>query len=240
MDQLQTDYPEIAEVEVMGGTHEGRQIRGLRVYPLVNVGRENVPIIFLTAGASARDWIAVMTAVNVMHELAEHYEQFQNIIDNVEWFIIPVANPDGYEFSRLDGVRNLILNETLIYLTLNFFSSLRTATGLRTVASMQAQPASELTSKETLSSTGDWTWIQTLTHAATTSVENQEIQKKKPKPFNSLSTLLNASRKLMSPSEQELQIITLWLLIHSQATSKLTHKTDVLWLHFNCLMMCNR
>lgn len=105
MDELQAEYPEFVEVEVMGGTHEGRQIRGARIYPLANLGREDAPIIFLTAGASARDWISVMAAVNVIHELAEHYEVFQNIIDNVEWFIIPVANPDGYEFSRLTGVR---------------------------------------------------------------------------------------------------------------------------------------
>lgn len=107
MDQLQAEYPGIAQVEVMGGTTEGRLIRGLRVTNEEHLNRETLPIIFVTAGVSARDWIAVMAAVDLMHELVEHYEEFRSIVDDIEWFIIPVANPDGYEFSRLEGVRNI-------------------------------------------------------------------------------------------------------------------------------------
>lgn len=104
MDELEAEFPEITEVEQMGRTQEGREIRGLRITSEEHLGRETLPIIFVTAGASARDWIAVMAAVDLMHELVEHYEEFQNIVDNVEWFVIPVANPDGYEFSRTEGV----------------------------------------------------------------------------------------------------------------------------------------
>lgn len=105
MNELEEENPAITEVEVMGRTSEGREIRGLRIANEEHLGRETLPIIFLTACTSARDWISVMTAVNVMHELVEHYQNFTNIVDNVEWFIIPVANPDGYEFSRTEGVR---------------------------------------------------------------------------------------------------------------------------------------
>lgn len=38
-----------------------------------------------------------------MHKLVEHNEEFKNIVDNVEWFVVPVANTDGYEFSRTEG-----------------------------------------------------------------------------------------------------------------------------------------
>lgn len=104
MDELADEYPDITEIEVMGGTAEGRQIRGIRVTNEEHLGQETLPVIFLTAGASARDWIATMAALNVIHELVEHYEDFGPIVDNLEWFIIPVANPDGYEFSRTEGV----------------------------------------------------------------------------------------------------------------------------------------
>jgi murein tripeptide amidase MpaA len=106
MAQLEADYPDITEVEQMGRTQEGREIRGLRITSEEHLGRETLPIIFVTAGTSARDWITVMAAVDIMHELVEHYEDFRSIVDDIEWFVIPVANPDGYEFSRLQGVKN--------------------------------------------------------------------------------------------------------------------------------------
>lgn len=51
---------------------------------------------FVTAGLSARDWISVMSAVDIMHELVEHYEDFRHIVDDAEWFVIPCANPVSY------------------------------------------------------------------------------------------------------------------------------------------------
>jgi murein tripeptide amidase MpaA len=104
MDELEATYPEISEVEMMGRTEGGVEIRGLRITNEEHLGQETLPVIFVTAGASARDWIAIMAAVNLMHELCDHYEDFRNIVDNVEWFIIPVANPDGYIFSQTTGV----------------------------------------------------------------------------------------------------------------------------------------
>lgn len=104
MDELEAQYPEITEVERMGRTAGGVEIRGLRITSEEHLGQETLPVIFVTAGASARDWIAVMAAVDIMHELCDHYEEFRNIVDNIEWFIIPVANPDGYIFSRTQGV----------------------------------------------------------------------------------------------------------------------------------------
>lgn len=100
MDMLEAEYPAITEVEIMGGTVEGRQIRALRIASEEHLGQETLPIIFVTAGVSARDWISVMAAIDIMHELVEHYSDFQDIVDNIEWFVIPVGNPDGYEFSR--------------------------------------------------------------------------------------------------------------------------------------------
>lgn len=104
MDELQANYPGFAEVEQMGITEEGRQIRGLRITNETHLGQETLPVIFVTAGKHARNWITMMSAVNLMHELLEHYEDNTAIVDNIEWFIIPVSNPDGYEFSRTPGV----------------------------------------------------------------------------------------------------------------------------------------
>lgn len=108
MNELETTYPELVEVEQMGISEGGRQIRGLRIVNEEHLGQESLHVVFVTAGKVARDWITVMSAVNLMHELLDHYEDNRAIVDNIEWFIIPVANPDGYEFSRTEGVRRHI------------------------------------------------------------------------------------------------------------------------------------
>lgn len=107
MDELETDFGSICKVEQMGRTEEGRDIRGLRIANEEHLGTDFLPIILVTGGASARDWISVMAAVDIMHELVEHYDWFPRLVDELEWFIIPVANPDGYVFSRTEGVSSI-------------------------------------------------------------------------------------------------------------------------------------
>lgn len=109
MDELSASRPDITETAVFGGTHEGRAIRGIRIASEAHLEREQLPIIFVTGGVTARDWITSMAAISLIHELIAHYDDFRGIVDDVEWFIIPVVNPDGYEFSRLNAaVRNLL------------------------------------------------------------------------------------------------------------------------------------
>jgi len=116
MQELEFNYPDLVEVETMGVTHEGRHILGVRITNIENLNRETLPVVFVTAGVSARDWMSVMTAVNIIHELVEHYEDENfHIVDNIEWFILPVANPDGYEFSMAEPAnRAWIKNRNVI------------------------------------------------------------------------------------------------------------------------------
>jgi len=110
LDELQAASPGISQVEHMGTSSGGVQIRGMRIANEEHLGTEQLPIIFVTAGTSARDWISTMAALNIIHTLIENYEDFRPIVDNVEWFVIPVSNPDGYEFSRTAGQRAWIKN----------------------------------------------------------------------------------------------------------------------------------
>ena len=38
----------------------------------------------------------------MIRELVENYEENKNIVDNLNIHILPMANPDGYEYSRSD------------------------------------------------------------------------------------------------------------------------------------------
>lgn len=40
-----------------------------------------------------------MSVVYLIHELVEHSDMYADMLVN-DWVIVPVANPDGYEFSH--------------------------------------------------------------------------------------------------------------------------------------------
>lgn len=71
MFDLQERFPELVEVQSMGITSENRTLFGVRIVNVTMLEQQNytMPIILITAGASARDWISTMAAVNVRSSL---------------------------------------------------------------------------------------------------------------------------------------------------------------------------
>ena len=98
MTKLDIDYPQFTEIEVIGRTSENREIRAIRITKESTL-TDDTPAIFITAALNSRDWIAAMSAVDLIHELVEHNYMFENLIDGLVWYILPVANPDGFAFS---------------------------------------------------------------------------------------------------------------------------------------------
>lgn len=47
-----------------------------------------------------REWISPAVALYFIKELVENYERNRIVVDQLDWYIMPVMNPDGYEFSH--------------------------------------------------------------------------------------------------------------------------------------------
>jgi extracellular matrix protein 14 len=101
-------FPSYVRVVKVGTSYEGREILGLRIGKGQNDddddGKPSGPrkTVLITGGVHAREWISVSSANYAAYTLITQYGKksiFTNMIDSFDWIFIPVANPDGYEYT---------------------------------------------------------------------------------------------------------------------------------------------
>lgn len=62
---------------------------------------QNNRAVFIEAQIHAREWIAGATATYVLDQLLRSPNpEIQDLATNIDWYIIPITNPDGYEYTR--------------------------------------------------------------------------------------------------------------------------------------------
>ncbi|XP_044004140.1 carboxypeptidase B-like isoform X1 [Aphidius gifuensis] len=95
--ELSEKYRNIVTVFSIGNSFEGRPIYVVKIAS----GGSNKPAVFIDAGIHAREWIAPSTALHAIHELATNKNN-SYLYENVDWYIVPCLNPDGYEYTHTD------------------------------------------------------------------------------------------------------------------------------------------
>jgi len=99
LDGLIAGHPNIAKkVFFPGKSYEGRESTGVSI----SAG-SNKPVVFWHGGEHAREWISTATIVYIADKLISGYASDPSIkclVDNYEIVLLPVANPDGYVYSR--------------------------------------------------------------------------------------------------------------------------------------------
>lgn len=102
LDFLAALRPDIATRFTFGSTHNGRRIEGLRIAnDAVNPGRCK-PVMLFNSTQHAREWIAPMTTMYLAEHLVTSHgtnPQVTELVDGLEFLIVPVSNPDGYVYS---------------------------------------------------------------------------------------------------------------------------------------------
>ncbi|KRX53483.1 Carboxypeptidase A2 [Trichinella sp. T9] len=102
---VQQRYPDITKLHVIGYTHENRPILTIQIgYPL-NYNKNKA--IWVDAGMHAREWASQTSAL--VTEFS-HRLSMRKYIYNLTWYITPVANPDGYEYTRSSTAPDVDLN----------------------------------------------------------------------------------------------------------------------------------
>jgi len=97
LEKLDDKY-ENMKIENMGKTGEGRDVKIVKI----NSNKTDLPIIFIDAGIHAREWISPASTLFLIEKLTKRLSKGQGKADIAlyQWHIIPLANPDGYEYTR--------------------------------------------------------------------------------------------------------------------------------------------
>jgi len=98
IDSLVALHPNLASTFAVGQSVQGRTISGVKV----GAAGDDKPALLIFAAQHAREWVAPMAATFLADRLLTDYAtdpEVQRILDAVDLYIIPVVNPDGYEYA---------------------------------------------------------------------------------------------------------------------------------------------
>merc|ERR1711970_1533656 len=96
LDYLETTF-DFVTTESIGKSYEGSD---MRVAKVCKGGCGNKPAMWFDGGIHAREWVSPATATYMLMELVEHDEDHMDLTENLDWYILPVANPDGYLYTQ--------------------------------------------------------------------------------------------------------------------------------------------
>uniref|UniRef100_A0A1I7YUN2 Zinc carboxypeptidase A 1 n=1 Tax=Steinernema glaseri TaxID=37863 RepID=A0A1I7YUN2_9BILA len=104
MNEIERNYPSMAKVFSLGTTFEGRAIKGIKIGN--NIEDTSKRIVWIDGGMHAREWAAIHTALWFIDQLIGNYgvdPQITAYVDTLNFYITPVVNPDGFEYSRSEA-----------------------------------------------------------------------------------------------------------------------------------------
>ncbi|MFJ3949490.1 M14 family metallopeptidase [Streptomyces sp. Je 1-4] len=105
IDALVAKYPEILSKQVIGTSHEGRNILALKLSKNVTKDEQEPEVLF-TAHQHAREHLTVEMALYLLGEFTSKYgsdSRVTKMLDSREIWIIPDLNPDGGEYDIASG-----------------------------------------------------------------------------------------------------------------------------------------
>ncbi|GAA0922375.1 M14 family metallopeptidase [Nonomuraea longicatena] len=97
---------DVVELQSIGKTVQGKDILAAKVTSLARVlpdGRK--PAVLYSATQHAREWIATEVDMRLLKHVVANKRALRKLLGSTELWFVPVANPDGYDFTFTEGNR---------------------------------------------------------------------------------------------------------------------------------------
>lgn len=90
----------------------------------ISNGNAKNKAIWIDGGIHAREWISPASVTYIVNDLVENWDEQPQHIRNINWYILPVHNPDGYEYTHRTGKCHKVSHSTdgVFYIEFNEFS----------------------------------------------------------------------------------------------------------------------
>jgi len=95
-------YPHIAQLKKIGHSIQKRDMLVMRLTNEKAGKKDDKPQVLFMATHHAREWVATEMAMRLIKYLTANYgsdERVTSLLDSVEVWIMPVGNPDGYQYT---------------------------------------------------------------------------------------------------------------------------------------------
>ncbi|XP_049313846.1 carboxypeptidase B [Bactrocera dorsalis] len=97
MSALAARHPHNCRYESLGRSSEGRHIAALSIS--LNSRVRDRRVAYIQSATHGREWITPLTVLYLANELLNNLRAFQRVLQDVEIYLVPLVNPDGYEYS---------------------------------------------------------------------------------------------------------------------------------------------
>jgi hypothetical protein len=97
MHQFAEQYPELCQVTSFGTTNQGRQLLAVKISDNIGIS-ENEPQFLYTSSIHGDEITGYVLMLRLIDYLLSNYDndpRIKNMVDNIEIWINPLANPDG-------------------------------------------------------------------------------------------------------------------------------------------------
>ena len=91
LDCLALEYSDRVQLINIGRSTQNRPLKVLKI----GTGNRKRKSIWIDGGIHAREWISPATVLFVVRQLVERYDYHKDIVDNYDFYVMPVINPDG-------------------------------------------------------------------------------------------------------------------------------------------------
>jgi hypothetical protein len=102
INRFPTRFPTLARVVTIGHSVEGRPIRAIKISDNPDVEEPAEGDVLFVALHHAREWLSTEFALSLAEQILTRYStdpQVKADVDNLQIWIVPVVNPDGYVYT---------------------------------------------------------------------------------------------------------------------------------------------